>query len=104
MSLPISIRWSRQALESLQEGLGYIAMFNPEAARTLRDSILEGLERVRSFPKSARRVPEQADPLIREILRPPFRILFELRAEEIRILAIRRMERAPLQAQDLEPE
>ena len=101
VSKRLGLRWSRQALEQLCEGLGYIAMFNPQAARSIRIAIADALEQVRLFPESARMVPEQVDPRIREVLREPFRIIYEIQSRELRILAVRRMERAPLEADDL---
>ena len=93
---PLAIRWSRRALETLDESLAYIARFNPEAAHRMRLAIQEALDKVRTFPRSARMVPELNDPLLREFLREPFRILFEIHAKELRILAVRRMERENL--------
>lgn len=92
----LPVRWSRRALDTLDEGLGYIAHFNPEAAHALRVAIVEALEQVRAFPRSARRVPEVNDPLIREILREPFRIMYEIHDQELRIRCVRRMERGSL--------
>ena len=93
---PLPVRWSRRALETLSEGLGYIAQFNPEAAHQLRVAVQDALEHVRTFPRSARMVPEEGDPCVREVLREPFRIIYEIHPEEIRILVVRRMEQAPL--------
>ncbi|MDP2877574.1 MAG: type II toxin-antitoxin system RelE/ParE family toxin [Holophaga sp.] len=99
-SLPI--RWSRKALETLHDGLGYIARFNPEAAHNLRDSILSALEHIQEFPKAGRVVPEAGDPRVREVLREQFRVIYEIHPKELRILAVRRMERAPLEPKELE--
>ena len=63
--------------------------------------MLEGLEQIQSLPKSGRRVPEQSDPLIRESLREPFRLIHEIHREELRILAVRRLERAALKPEQL---
>ena len=93
----LQVRWSRKALDTLDEGLSYIAQFNPDAAHRLRISILKALEHVREFPQSARMVPEEGDPKIREVLREPFRIMYEIRPKELRILVVRRMERAPIE-------
>jgi len=86
----------------LDDGLGYISQFNPEAARQLRVSIQEALARARTFPKSARMVPEEGDPNVREVLREPFRIIYEIHGKELRILVVRRMEREPLPPGGLE--
>jgi plasmid stabilization system protein ParE len=98
----LPIRWSLRALDTLDEGLGYIAQFNPLAARQLRVSIQAALKHIQAYPESARMVPEEGDPSIREVLRDPFRIIFEIHAEELRILVVRRMERAPLAAGGLD--
>ncbi len=98
----VPIRWSRKALDTLDEGLGYIAHFNPDAAHHLRVSILHALEHVREFPQSARMVPEEGDPSVREVLCEPFRVIYEIRPRELRILVVRRMERAPVEPQDLD--
>jgi plasmid stabilization system protein ParE len=97
---PLAIRWSRRALDTLDESLAYIAQFNPEAAHRLRLAIQAALETARSFPEAARRVPELDDPSVREMLREPFRILYEIHARELRILALRRMERGPLEGEE----
>ncbi len=97
----MDIRWSRTALDTLDEGLGFIAQFNPDAAHQLKVSILSAVEHVREFPQSARMVPEEEDPKIREVLREPFRIMYEIHPKELRILVVRRMERAPIERKDL---
>jgi plasmid stabilization system protein ParE len=94
-------RRSRRALDTLDEGLADIAQFNPDAAHRLRISIQDGLEHVRTFPRSARMVPEEADPDVREVLREPFRIMYEIHARELRLLVVRRMERSALEAGEL---
>jgi hypothetical protein len=53
---------------------------------------------------AARMVPEEADPSIREVLRQPFRIIYEVHPKELRVLAVRRMERAPIEPRDLKPD
>ncbi len=99
---PLGIKWSRRALDTLDEGLGYIAQFNPDAAHRLRIVILEALEHNRTFPKSGRMVPEEGNPDIREVLREPFRIMYKAHLREIRILVVRRMERPSLEAGEIE--
>ena len=94
MKPPLPIRWSRRALEDLDEGLAFIAHFHPEAAHRLRLAVLAGLEQAQRFPMAARMVPELGDPHLREVLRAPFRIMFQVHPRELRILAVRRMERA----------
>ena len=96
----MKIRWSRRALDDQDEGLAYIAHFNPEAAHRLRLSIEEGLEHIRAFPNASRAVPEAGNPCIREVLREPFRVMYQVCPRELRILAVRSMERAAMDERD----
>lgn len=102
MKRPKPIRWSERALKDLEAALTFIAKDNPEAARHLRDQGVEGLESARIFPEVPRIVPELDDPKIREVLRGPLRVVFQIQSDELRVLAARRMERAPLAAEDLD--
>jgi len=98
----LPVLWTRNAIESLDEGLGFIAQFDAKVAHGLRQSILAGIERVREFPRSARVVPEGGNSNVREILREPFRIIYEIHPGELHILLVRRMERAPISPDDLD--
>lgn len=101
MKRPKTIRWSERALDDLDAALAYIARDNPEAARRLRDQVVEGLASAQAFPEVPRIVPELDDPHIREVLRGPLRVVFQIQGDELRVLAARRMERAPIVAGDL---
>lgn len=53
---------------------------------------------------AARMVPEEADPSIREVLQQPFRIIYEIHPKELRVLAVRRMQRAPMEPKEWKPD
>lgn len=97
----LPIQWSKRAANDLEEALSYIGEFNSEAAHRFKVAIIEGLEHVRNFPKSARMVPEEHDHNLREVLREPFRVIYEIHPKELRVITIRRMERAPLKTDEL---
>ena len=40
------------------------------------------------FPDAGRIVPERGDPLLRELIRPPYRIVYERRADAVVVLTI----------------
>ena len=46
-------------------------------------------------------VPEAGDPNLREVLREPFRVMYEIHPMELRILVVGRMERASIAPEDL---
>lgn len=94
---PLPIRWSKHALEGLEKILAHIAQDNPKAAKALRDGVVEGLEHARAFPEGFRVVPELGNPAVREVLREPLRVVYQIRPEELRVLMVRRMEQAPIE-------
>ncbi len=55
--------------------------------------LLESVERLRHFPRSGRIVPELADPLLREIIEPPYRIVYRVNDEAAEILTVFRASR-----------
>ena len=61
-------------------------------ARTVAD-ILSRLERLADFPDLGRVVPEFSHPLLRELVRPPFRIVYRREPGAVRILRVWRSER-----------
>lgn len=94
----LPVRWSRRALEDLEKILAHIAQDNPQAAHDLRVAAIEGLEHAREFPKASRVVPELRNLMVREVLRDPLRLVYQIRPEELRVLMVRRMEQTPLRA------
>ena len=55
-------------------------------------AIHQAVGRLRAFPESARMVPELEDPRIREVLHGPFRVVYEIRADLVEIVAAVRSE------------
>ena len=55
--------------------------------------IVAAVERLADYPESGRVVPEFDDPQLREIIHPPFRIVYRLDPERARIVRVWRGER-----------
>jgi toxin ParE1/3/4 len=91
-----AVLWAGPALRELEEALDYIALDNPRAAEQLGRKIHAAVSRLEAFPDSGRIVPELGDPLLREVIHEPFRVIYE-RGEggEVRVLAVVRAEREP---------
>jgi plasmid stabilization system protein ParE len=66
----------------------------PEVGKRLVREILTDVGRLPDFPESGRVVPELGVEKIRELIRPPFRIVYRIDGTRIRIVRVLRSERA----------
>lgn len=73
--------WTLRARQDLRSLFRYIARDNPTAAHSFRRKILDKVEQLHSFPESGRVVPERQDPNIRELIVPPYRIVYRFRSK-----------------------
>jgi plasmid stabilization system protein ParE len=60
--------------------------------RLIRE-ILASLDQLAEFPESGRVVPEFDQPWLRELVRPPFRVVYRVDRERVRVVRIWRSER-----------
>lgn len=88
MSTKRRLRFSRHALTQLEQALQYIAERDPAAAQRLGERVIERVTGLNDFPVKGRVVPELGDPARREIVIPPFRIVYRPTQDEIRIVAV----------------
>ena len=70
--------WSPTAQVDLRELLSYISEFDSQAAARFGKGLFDAVERLFDFPESGRVVPEFRDPMIREIIYKPCRIVYRL--------------------------
>ena len=78
----IEIRWTEQAVDDLVGIRTFIARDSAAYAVAVADLLFSAVDQLRRFPDSGRVVPELQRPDIRELIRPPFRIVYR-RAEGI---------------------
>ena len=78
-------------LESIRDW--YAAQSAPDVGVRLVREILASLDQLAEFPESGRVVPEFEQPWLRELVRPPFRIVHRLEPERIRVVRVWRTER-----------
>ncbi|MGH8019801.1 MAG: type II toxin-antitoxin system RelE/ParE family toxin [Opitutaceae bacterium] len=71
-----------RAVEDLKDIVLYISPDRPEAANRLAIALVERTRILGSFPFSGRKVPEFDHPVIRELILPPYRIVY--RVDEVR--------------------
>jgi toxin ParE1/3/4 len=50
--------------------------------------LYESVGQLRQFPESGRVVPERGDPSLRELIRPPYRIVYRRHESSVEILTI----------------
>ena len=57
------------------------------------DDIFEHIENLSEHPKMGRVVPEYGLPSLRELIHPPYRIVYLLKADEVQVIRVWRSER-----------
>jgi len=82
------LRWAVQAAEDLKAIKEFIGRDSPTYAHQVAEELYQAAVAVLPFPDIGRIVPERDDPEIREIVRPPYRIIYRRRPELIEILTI----------------
>lgn len=80
--------WTRPAVEDVREIRAYIARDSPRYARFVAERVVAAAERLRRHPLSGRIVPELAQPTLREVIEPPYRIVYRVRADVIEVLTV----------------
>jgi toxin ParE1/3/4 len=81
-----------QDLEAIR--VWYADLQIPEVGERLLGDILSAAEWLLSFPESGRIVPEFGISHLREIIHPPFRIVYRIDRHGMRIVRVWRSERA----------
>jgi toxin ParE1/3/4 len=71
----------------------YASQSAPEVGERLVREILADLDQLPEFPASGRIVPEFEQPWLRELVRPPFRVVYRVDGERIRVVRVWRSER-----------
>jgi len=82
------LRWTGPALADLRAIRLYVAQDKPEAAKALAEKIRTSVLRLRTLPESGRVVAELEPRGYREIIVPPYRIIYEVGAREVIILRV----------------
>lgn len=89
-----TIEFAESAIGDLEEMLDWYADQQvPEVGKRLAREVVTQVEHLADFPESGRIVPEFGLANLREIIYPPFRIVYRLDAESIWIIRVWRSER-----------
>jgi len=90
---PLKVLFTSRARREMREILGFIAQDNPDAASSLAEQIMHGLDHKARFPKSGRVIPEVPEHPAREMVLPPCRIFYLTDQVSLHVLSIMRSER-----------
>ena len=71
----------------------YIELEVPEVGERLLHEVIAAVERLADFPESGRVVPEFGIARLREVIHPPFRIVYRVDKDRVRIVRVWRSER-----------
>ena len=82
------IRWTERAVEDACSIRDYIARDSVSFAHMTVKHIYAAISQLSIFPDLGRIVPELGDPRTRELLKPPYRIVYRRREDTIEILRI----------------
>jgi toxin ParE1/3/4 len=86
-----SVTITQTAEDDLDEIISYIAGDNVSIALKILDKLQKTINSLKYFPERGRRVPELLDKNIkeyRELIEPPWRIIYKLENNDINIIAI----------------
>ncbi len=94
MEYRIKISLAESAVKDLEEILEYYnGQKTPQVGKRLVSKLLEDIECLENQPDMGRIVPEFEQTKLRELIRPPFRIVYLRETLKIRIVRVWRSER-----------
>ncbi len=94
MGAEIRISFADSAIGDLEAVLAhYVAGEVPEVGRRLVARVVQQVEALAEQPDMGRVVPELNLPHLRELIRPPFRIIYQRQPHRVRIVRVWRSER-----------
>jgi len=80
---------TRQSQDDLREIVAFIARDSPDRARAFGHLLVDTALSLEAQPERGRVVPEQDDPAVREIIRGPYRIIYEVVRDPSAVFVLR---------------
>ncbi len=81
--------WTEEARADLAAIRAFISQESPHYAAVIIARIIAATDRLAPFPESGRTVPEFEDPLVREVVLAPYRIVYRLvGTDEVHVLTV----------------
>ena len=82
------VRYTQHARRRLVALHRFIALESPDAAEAMLRGLVDHADSLSSFPRRGRIVPEYRQADIRELLRPPYRIIYRVDPAEVIVLSV----------------
>ena len=90
----VAVRFAESALADLESIRDWYAEQDvPEVGERLIGDIVAGIEALADHPDMGRIVPEFNQPFLRELIRPPFRVVYRRDPKHVRVVRVWRSER-----------
>lgn len=84
-----TVFWTARAQADLAAIHAFVEADSPPFATVVVRRLLKAVERLQEFPQSGRSVPEYSDATIREVILPPYRIVYRIvDLENIHVLTV----------------
>ena len=84
-----AVLWTKQAQADLAAIHAFISQDSPHYAAVIIARLIAATDRLVPFPESGRAVPEFEDPLVREVVYQPYRIVYRLAGiDEVHVLTV----------------
>jgi toxin ParE1/3/4 len=86
----MNVVWLGNAIDDLATIREYISAGSPLNAERFTESLYIDISiRLEQFPRAGRKIPEKNNDEYREIIHGNYRVMYRIRNEEVRILAVR---------------
>ena len=82
------VRWTEQAAQNLEDLKTFISQDSPAYALAIVSRLYQAVSQLEAFPDSGRIVPERGQAEIRELVRPPYRIVYRRSPDVVEILVV----------------
>lgn len=93
----ITLHWTKRAQDDLAATHAFVGVDSQAFATVVVRRLIAAVDLLRDFPQLGRMVEEFPDPTIREIVRPPYRIVYRILSDEvIHIITIHHSARGPI--------
>jgi len=82
------ITWAEPAWVDLESAAEYISRDSPHYAAAFVQEVRSAVESLSELGERGQMVPEFRDPTIRELLVRPYRVVYQILPDELRIVAV----------------
>lgn len=80
--------WSPTAQRQLHSAIDRFGEDHPQAALAWLDGLISRVELLKAHPEQGRVVPEWGEPVVREVMYEPYRVVYEIFDDRVEILVL----------------